>query len=102
MREASGRAGALSVVLALAIVCTLVTVDRVVIARTAEVRAKQPGNVSLQCEDSGHSLTKIEHRRSIVYEKQNPGHIDSKAGIPVAGQAQQNCQAPNRRRGGTM
>ena len=102
MREDSGRAGTLSVVLALAIVCTLVTIDRVVIARTPEAQAQQPGNEALQCEDSGHSLTRIEHRGSIVYEKPNPGRTANKGGIPVTGQTQQNCQAPSRRRGGTM
>ena len=102
MRETSGPARALSLVLALGIVCALVTVDRVVIARTPEKRATQLGIDSLQCEDMGHYLTRIYRRGSIVFEKPNPGRTANKGGIPVSGQAQQNCQAPSRRHSGTM
>jgi hypothetical protein len=94
MREFSG---AVSVVLALAIVCTLVTIDRVVMARTPEQEAKQPGMETIQCDDTGHYLTRLYHHGDIVYEKPNPGRNAEAGGAPAIGQAAQpGCQAPGR------
>lgn len=99
MRQAYG---GVSVVLALAIVCVLVTIDRLVLAGTAENRPRQPGIESFQCEDVGHYLTRIYRRSGIVYEKPNPGRTITKGKIPVTGRPQQNCQATSRRPGETM
>jgi hypothetical protein len=97
MREFSGP---VSVVLALAIVSSLVVVDRSV-SRTLERQAKQqPGTDT--CEDIGHYLTRIYQRSGIEYEKPHPGHKSNGKGISTTGNTQQNCQAPSRRPGETM
>jgi hypothetical protein len=99
MREFSGP---VSVILALAIVCTLVTIDRVVIARTPGQQAKQPAIETIQCDDTGHYLTRIYRRGEIVHEKPNPGRT-AKAGGTAGGAAgigpavQQGCEAPGGR-----
>ena len=89
----TGFSGPASVILALAIVCSLVTVDRVVLARTQEKPEKQPGIETIQCDDTGHYLTRLYRRGEIVYEKPNPGLVATAGGASGNGQAaQQGCQ----------